>query len=331
MHKMIKRGSLALIGVGNWGRHLARNFYQLGALHTLCDSDVSKLHSFKMYYPDVHLNADYQALLKNPEITQIAVAAPSIHHYKLTKQALLAGKDVYVEKPLALSFCECEELYQISVKSKLVLMTGHILHYHPSIVCLKKMVLQGEIGNVEKISSYRMNAGNCKCDEGVLWDLGPHDVSVILSLVAHPLKSINCLNETDALHGRIETATLNLHFANHVQATIHLSHVHAIKEQKICVLGSSGTLIFDDIKAWNEKLTFSQTSFNISQNSVNPRRMVVEHPVFEPLREECSHFISCCEERLKPDTDGKEATHVIKVLEYAQRSLEQNGRKINFD
>lgn len=318
--------SLALVGVGNWGKNLARNFYQMGALHTLCDTNETWLNQYKQQMPEISIRTDFKSILQNPEISQIAIATPPIHHYCLAKQALMAGKDVYVEKPLTLNFSDCAELHQISHGSKLILMAGHILHYHPSVICLKKMIQKGELGEIRYISSNRFNIGNIQREENVLWDLGPHDVSLILSLIDQPLESLSCVGNACALPGKEDIVNLRLKFAKNIYAKIQLSRIHSFKEQKMIVVGSQGIVVFDDTKSWSEKLLYyqdrnfaKQGHLSFIKKKINP--IAVNHPIYEPLNEECAHFLSCCEKRIKPQTDGEESARVIQVIEDAQESL----------
>ncbi|MBX7066605.1 MAG: Gfo/Idh/MocA family oxidoreductase [Parachlamydiales bacterium] len=310
--------TLALIGSGNWGKNLARNFHALGALHTICDLKES------VQFPGVQFTSDLQSVLQNPTITQIAIAAPAALHYSLAKQSLLAGKDTYVEKPLCLDATEAEELIRIAQSKNLILMVGHLLQYHPCIIRLQELIKAGELGKIQTITSNRLNLGTIRTEENVLWSFAPHDISVILSICGEPT-DVHCTGESYLSPNVVDTALTNLCFPNKVQAHIYTSWIHPYKEQRLTVIGSQGMAVFDDLKPWNEKLQLIRNPVkwlqgNIPQaNKSEPECIPVSQS--EPLQDECAHFLACCAERKTPKTDGKEGLRVLKVLKQAQECL----------
>lgn len=326
----ISEKSLLLVGAGNWGKNLARNFHGLGALHTLCDANEALLDTYSSLYPDVHLTTNYKTALEQPAINKVVIAAPAILHFTLAKQALLAGKDVYVEKPLCLDSAEGEELIHLAKKQGRILMVGHLLQYHPCVRKLQEIVGRGDLGKLQYITSNRLNLGSIRTEENILWSFAPHDISVILSLCGHQLpQQVRCIGEAYLSQGVADTTMTTLRFAGDVRAHIYVSWLHPFKEQKLIVIGTAGMAVFDDTKPWNEKLVLYRNlvtwkNGNIPQANKSDAEMV-EVPQAEPLREECQHFLHCCQHRLEPRTNGQEGLRVLQVLQAAQDSLNHDG------
>lgn len=175
--------NIAVVGCGYWGKNLVRNFAGLGVLHTICDSDAEKLEHLKSLYPEVNTEIDYRRVLADQDIRGVIIATPAASHYAAAKEALLSGKDVFVEKPLALEVEQGEELVELAEKSNRVLLVGHLLEYHPAIVKLKELVDKGELGKINYIYSNRLNLGKFRTEENILWSFAPHDIAVILLLL----------------------------------------------------------------------------------------------------------------------------------------------------
>lgn len=322
--------SLLLIGAGNWGKNLARNFHALGALHTICDANEALLDSYAALYPDVILTTNYKAALECPQINKVVIAAPAALHFKLAKQALLAGKDVYVEKPLCLDSKEGEELIVLAKKQSRLLMVGHLLQYHPCVRRLQELVGRGDLGKLQYITSNRLNLGSIRTEENALWSFAPHDISVILSLCGQQLpENVRCVGEAYLSHGVADTTMTTMRFAAGIRAHIYVSWLHPFKEQKLVVIGTAGMAVFDDTKPWNEKLLLYRNNVtwkngNIPQANKSEAESI-EVPQVEPLREECEHFLLCCQNRSEPKTNGQEGLRVLQVLQAAQASLNLDG------
>lgn len=325
----IKR-NLGLVGAGHWGKNLARNFEALGALHTICDAQRHLLDSYQNLYPAASLTTSYDDILNNAAIELVAIAAPASLHYSLAKAALLAGKDVYVEKPLCLEVSEAEALIQLADQKEKILMVGHLLQYHPVVGHLQDMIAQGIFGQLYYIASHRLNLGQIRTEENVLWSFAPHDISVILSLLGNSLPTtVRCSGQSYLSRDIPDTAIANLTFANNVQAHIYTSWIHPFKEQKLVIVGSQAMAIFDDTLEWPNKLTLYNSPVEWhngllprANKTVGQRIEVVQK---EPLREECAHFLQCCALRQTPKTDGKEGLRVLKVLQAAEASLHEGG------
>ena len=325
--------SLALIGAGYWGKNLARNFNELGALHTLCDANPATLAGYEAGFASVQKTARHEDVLRNPEIARVAIAAPAAAHFLLVKAALEAGKDVFVEKPLCLDVREGEELVALAKTRERVLMVGHLLQYHPCIQKLQSLVEQGDLGKLQYITSNRLNLGKIRHEENALWSFAPHDLSVILSLIGNTLPDqVRCTGEAFLNKDVADVTLTTLRFASQVRAHIFVSWLNPFKEQKLTVVGSNGMAVFDDTRPWNEKLILHRQYLTWSGGQTptpnkNKGELVVV-PESEPLRNECAHFLECCRERRKPRTDGHEGLRVLRVLQMAQRSLETDGEAI---
>jgi UDP-2-acetamido-3-amino-2,3-dideoxy-glucuronate N-acetyltransferase len=325
---------LALIGAGYWGKHLARNFLQLGSLHTICDASSSTLNAYGSEYSAVSKVTTLTDVFSNKGITKVAIAAPAALHYRLAKEALAAGKDVFVEKPLCLQLAEAEELVALAASCGRILMVGHLLQYHPCVRRLQEIVHKGDLGKLQYISSTRLNLGKIRREENALWSFAPHDISVILSLVDNRLpEQIRCTGEAYLSAGVADTTMTMMRFRDRVRAHVHVSWLNPFKEQKLSVVGSSGMAVFDDTQPWAQKLVvYSKPLTWIDGHDPVPSKMAPESvvvPESEPLREECLQFLESCRTRVAPRTDGAEGLRVLRVLRAAQESLERDGEAVS--
>lgn len=324
--------NLALIGGGYWGKNLARNFLQLNALHTICDPSPQTLTSYGDDYVAVKKVERFEQVLADDEICKVAIAAPAALHYVLAKEALGAGKHVYVEKPLCLAVSEGRELIAIAQSRGLTLMVGHLLQYHPCVEKLKAMVVAGELGRLFYITSNRLNLGKIRSEENALWSFAPHDISVILSLAGNLPETVQCTGEHYLTRGVADTTLTQMTFPGGLKSHVYVSWMNPFKEQKLTVVGSAGMVVFDDTKQWNEKLvlfkdylTWENGQTPVAKKSVGQAVVV---PEAEPLRAECQHFLQCCDSGELPRTDGDEGLRVLQVLEAAQHSMERSGERI---
>lgn len=326
--------NLALIGAGYWGKNLARNFNSLGVLHTLCDLSSETLGTYGPEYSAVRKTSDIKSVLDNMAVNKVAIAAPAAQHYALARAALLSGKDVFVEKPLCLDIAQANELIAFAAEKKRILMVGHLLQYHPCVRRLQALVAQGQLGKLYYITSNRLNLGKIRREENALWSFAPHDISVILSLVGGLLpEQVRCTGEAYLTKGVPDTTLTSLRFAGGVRSHIYVSWLNPFKEQKLTVVGSQGMAVFDDTRQWTEKLAIHREHLTWSDGEIPapskcaPEFVVV--PEAEPLREECLHFISNCDDRRVPITNGLEGQRVLLVLQAAQASLDRDGEAID--
>jgi UDP-2-acetamido-3-amino-2,3-dideoxy-glucuronate N-acetyltransferase len=322
---------VAVVGCGYWGKNLARNFYQLKSLAAICDASEEILTKQSEKYPDIILTTNFTEILNNKDIKALSIAVPAEHHFSLTKEALLHGKDVMVEKPLALNHRDGLELIRLAEEKDRILMVGHLLEYHPAVNKLYEIVKSGELGVLNYIYSHRLNLGKVRQEENILWSFAPHDISIILNL-AGDMPHVVSSSGGSYLQPTIADVTVtNLHFANGIGAHIFVSWLHPYKEQKLVVIGSRKMAVFDDV-AREGKLKIYDKGIEW-KNGVPLVRQTAESTLFfaeeEPLQLECSHFLRCIQERIKPRTDGKAGLQVLKVLEASQLSLERGGEPIN--
>jgi len=317
---------VAVVGCGQWGKNLVRTFHGLGALQWLCDSNPDALQQQARLAPGVQTTTRFDELLAS-DVQAIVLATPAALHYVGARAALRAGKDVFVEKPLALRYSEGSELVELADSLDRVLMVGHILQYHPAIARLHELVAREELGRLWYIYSNRLNLGRVRHEENILWSFAPHDLSVIHSLAGAEPETVSAIGGTYLQPGIADTTVTNLKFANGVGAHIFVSWLHPYKEQRLVVVGERKMAVFDDTRQTG-KLRIHDKGFQWTDGVPVPRNdaeTVLEIDDAEPLRLECEHFLACVTRRTRPLTDGASALSVLRVLEASQRSMDQRG------
>ena len=330
---MIFRGGavgVGLAGMGYWGRNLARNLFQMGHLAAVCDPSGKAIKEAKSAYKGVRTTGRFEDLLGDAKIKAVAIAAPAVEHYALSKAALLAGKDVFVEKPLALRVPEAEELVALAKRKKRVLMVGHILEYHPAVRKLAELVQAGELGDIHYVYSNRLNLGKVRQEENILWSFAPHDISVILLLVGAMPEWASTSGQHYLQHEIADVTMTCLAFPGKPRAHIFVSWLHPFKEQKLVVVGSRKMAVFDDVVKEGKLKLFDK---GIEWKDGLPvTRQTSESTLFfpevEPLREELAHFVDCVRSRKRPVTDGENGLRVLRVLDACQRSIEGGGHPV---
>jgi UDP-2-acetamido-3-amino-2,3-dideoxy-glucuronate N-acetyltransferase len=317
------RPRVAAVGCGHWGRNIARNLSRLGALHAVCDSNpvaASKLSS------DFGVPARSLAeVLDDPQCDAIALASPASLHGEHVRRGLRAGKHVFVEKPLTLDVADGRDLARLAQKESRVLMVGHLLRYHPHVLKLLELVHDGELGHVRRIFARRQSPGRLRTEEDVLWSFAPHDISLILAIVGEQPKRISAEGSAILVPSVLDMATIHMKFGNGVAARVHVSWLNPYKEQKLTVVGSSATAIFDDRADWADKLLLYRHDIVFRDGrpwavNTDPIRFAIEHR--EPLHEECMHFLHAVSTGSAPRTDSSEALAVLSILDAASRSME---------
>ena len=325
--------NIAVVGSGYWGKNLVRNFYELGVLHTICDSNPSTLSTFKEKYPEVEVESLFQNVLQNQAIDAVVIATPAETHFKMAKMTLLANKHVFVEKPLALYVNEAEELHQLALSQNLKLMIGHILLYHPAIIKLKEIINSGELGKINYVYSNRLNLGKIRSEENILWSFAPHDISAMLFLLDEmPCQVIaqggNYLNQdiTDV------TMTM-LSFKSGVKGHIFVSWLHPDKEQKLIIVGDKKMALFDDTLAQGKLQIHDKGVDWINRQPVPRKNGITLVPLdnSEPLKAECEHFLHSITSDSTPKSDGNNGIKVLKVLNACQDSLKQHGATVDLN
>ncbi|HXX74254.1 MAG TPA: Gfo/Idh/MocA family oxidoreductase [Nitrospiraceae bacterium] len=321
---------VAVVGAGYWGKNLVRNFQSLHALGAVCDSDPERLESFKQQYSSASMFSAYSDVLRDETIRAVAIATPAEAHTRAVREALLAGKDVFVEKPLCLSVEEGEELVGLAKKRGRILMVGHLLWYHPAVLKLKELIAAGELGRIQYIYSNRLNLGKIRREENILWSFAPHDISVILGLLNETPDGIRAQGG-NYLHQQIADVTISLlSFPSGVKAHIFVSWLHPFKEQMLVVVGDRKMAVFDDLEK-KDKLVLYPHSIDWKNYIPIPNKadaQPVELDTQEPLQAECQHFLDCVVSRSRPRTDGEEGLRVLSVLQRCQEALEKEATRL---
>lgn len=322
--------SVAVVGCGYWGKNLVRNFAQLGALQVVCDSDNAALERMASQYPGIRVTSNFEDIVEDADIDAIVISTPAVAHYAQAKSALEHGKDVFVEKPLAVRYPEGLELVRLAEQREQILMVGHILEYHPAVTELRKVVASGELGDLRYIYSNRLNLGKVRREENILWSFAPHDVSLILRLVGSDPEWVRATGCSYLQPDIADVTTTHLGFAGGIGSHVFVSWLHPYKEQRLVVIGDRKMAVFDDTMREGKLKIFDK---GIEWDGDVPvARHTAETTLFiedsEPLRIECEHFLKAVDDRSRPLTDGRSALNVLKVLEASQVSLERDGQRV---
>src|SRR3972149_5534248 len=320
---------IGLIGLGYWGTNILRNLYELGVLRSACDNDDAAIAEHRKKFPDINYTTSIKEILENPLIKAVAIATPAVTHHEIVKQSLLAGKDVFVEKPLANTVQKGEELVKLAEERNRVLMVGHILQYHPAVMKLKELLCSGSLGRIHYLYSNRLNIGKLRTEENILWSFAPHDISVILTLLEEEPIKVSAIGGDYLNKGIYDTTLTTLEFRNGVKGHIFVSWLHPYKEQKLIVVGSKAMAVFDDVS--KEKLFLYPHKIEWKDGKI-PMAHKAEHQVIpvesgEPLNLELNHFIECVKQRKRPRTDGLEGLRVLNILEMAEDSISDSFLK----
>ena len=323
--------NVAVVGVGYWGKNLVRNFADLGALTALCDASPSVEENYVRKYAGVKFYRDFKQVLSDSSITAVALATPAVTHFDMAKAVLEAGKDVLVEKPLAIDVKHGEELVRLADLKGRILMVGHILRYHPAILKLKQLIHDGTLGKINYLYSNRLNIGKIRTEENILWSFAPHDISVMLALLDEMPTRVSCHGGA-YLNREVSDVTLShFEFPDGVQAHIFVSWLHPVKEQKLVVVGSDKMAVFDDTAEHKLVLYPHRVEWrNRIPTAVKADAEIVEIEDREPLRAECQHFLDCVESRTSPVSNGAEGLRVLRVLDACQRALQNGPVQLDF-
>jgi len=330
--------NIAVVGAGAWGKNHIRVFSEIPNVHLkyVCDSDPSRLTKLQKSYSQPKMVENLSPILQDPEIKGIVVASSAISHFPLAKESLLAGKDVLVEKPMALNVKDADELVRIAEEKSRILMVGHLLIYHPVVDRLKEMIASEELGRIHYIYTQRVNLGVIRQDENALWSFAPHDLSVILELLNERPAVVSAHGESYIQKNIEDVVFLSLHFSDGKMANIHLSWLDPHKVRKITIVGSKKMVVFDDMEASEKLKIYDKGVGSLSYDSygeyLSLRFGDITIPnikMVEPLRAEAEHFIRCIESREKPKTGGRDGLEVVKILVAAQKSLRENGAPVS--
>lgn len=322
---------IAVIGAGYWGKNLVRNFAALNALEVVCDVREEARAAIRAKYPEIRVVDAPEAVFEDPAVSACVIATPADTHYPLASAALAAGKDVFVEKPLALKISEAEALAAGATAGRRILMVGHLLRYHPAVEALLDLVATGELGRIDYAYSNRLNLGKIRREENALWSFAPHDISLLLALFRDMPIQVSAVGGA-YLQPNVADVTLStMLFDNGARAHVFVSWLHPHKEQRLVVVGSKRMAVFDEMAA-DGKLRLFEKNVELVNGEWSARRdlgLPVPFPEIEPLRAECAHFLECIANRGRPRTDAVEGLRVLRVLQCSQRSLQMNGEPVS--
>ena len=307
---------IAQVGLGQWGKNLARNFADLAELAWLCDLDDAQHDGLAQRYPQARLTAAFDDVLADESVEAVVIATPVPTHYELARRALEAGKHVFVEKPPAMRGVELEELCELSEERGLVLMPGHLLLYHPGVRKLKEIVASGELGDVLYVYGNRQNLGTFRTNENALWSLGVHDLSVLLYLIEEEPSEARAHGNAFLTGGVEDVVFCYLNFPSGKMAHMHLSWLDPHKIRRITVVGNDRMAVFDDMER-ERKITVYDNWRTRTGDVYSPKVDATE-----PLRLECGHFLQLVAGEGDPHKAARDAVPVVRALEQLQASLE---------
>lgn len=325
MHSKIK---IAVIGCGRWGiNHVktAHSFFGKN-LVKVCDYDPAAELKVKNISPDIHFVSDLIEVIEDDSINAVIIATPAETHFDVAKRCLLNNKHVLIEKPITLYSAHAEELIKIAKKKNLKIMVGHILLYHPAIIKIKELIINGELGELQYIYSNRLNLGTIRTEENILWSFAPHDISVIQYFTDSNPIDIKA-HGGNYVQSKIEDTTLTfLTYPGNIHAHIFVSWLHPFKEQRLVVVGNKGMIVFED-SVPKDKLKYYKKGFTKNNGKIEKFEkdfQVVSFDNTQPLLEEQKHFADCILNNKSPLTDGKHALEVLRILEAAEKELKKS-------
>ena len=321
---------VAVVGAGAWGMNHVRTMNQVrGArLVMVCDAVADTREKVRAGFPGIRVEQDVAEALASPDVDAVVLATPAKMHAEQARAALLAGKHVFVEKPLALNGAEARAVVETAEAQGRILMVGHLMLYHPAVRRLRELLTAGELGELRYLYAVRVNLGKVREDENALWSLAPHDLSMMDYLVGGAPASVSARGGAYVRGGIADVVFLNLVYPSGAMAQIQVSWMDPHKERRITLVGSRKMAEFDDGHPTEKLRLFDKgveggggTPVRLRDNGMT----LIEVPTEAPLHRECAEFIQCIEENRRPLTDGASALRVVRVLEAAQASLENNG------
>lgn len=328
---------VGLVGFGYWGPKLLRNFSEMPdvSLAWCADLNRERLNQVKAKHPDVRTTPSFEEMLQS-DVDAVVVATPIRTHYRLAKMALLAGKHVMVEKPLTANSLEALELTHLAAERGLTLMVGHTFQYNAAIDALRDIVASGEIGDVYYVDSARLNLGLFQPDINVLWDLAPHDVSILMHVLQRDPIAVSARGSSSIMPGVHDVAYVELRFPDNILAHAHISWLDPCKVRRVTIVGSKKMVVCDDI-ADVEKIRIYDKGVDRPHDTDQFREFALSYryggvniphiPFSEPLRAQCDHFVECIRTGKRPLTDGVAGWKVVRVLEQADKSLQNGGTR----
>lgn len=336
---MTRSINVGVVGCGYWGPNLIRNFRALPdcELKLMCDLDEKRLKHMRSLYPEIEADTDFDHMLNGANLDAVVIATSVRSHYRMARASLEAGKHTFIEKPMATSTEECEELVELAQRKGLVLMVGHTFLYSAPVRKIKEIVSWGDIGEIRYISSRRLNLGLFQKDINVAWDLAPHDISIILYIMDESPVSVNCWGQAHITPGVEDVTTMCLNFRNGRLATIQNSWLDPRKVREMTIVGTKRMIVYDDvaslekIKIYDARVevpphydTFAEFHYSYHYGDMYVPYIKQE----EPLRVECQHFLDCIRHGRTPLTSGRQGLELVKILEASTQSLKQQGTAV---
>jgi predicted dehydrogenase len=336
---MKKQISVGVVGCGYWGPNLVRNFRSLPdcSLEMVCDLSEQRLKHLQGLFPEVKGERQFEHLLNGAGLDAIVIATAVRHHYPMAKASLMAGKHTFIEKPMATSSAECEELVDLAARNGLVLMVGHTFLYSPVVKKIKEIVESGDVGEIRYICARRLNLGLYQKDINVAWDLAPHDISIILHIMGELPLSVNCRGVAHVTPGVEDVTSMCLTFRNNRSAIIHNSWLDPRKIREMTIVGSKRMIVYDDVAQLEKVRIFDARverpphydTFAEFQYAYHYGDMYVPYiKQEEPLKAECQHFLDCIRNGSEPITSGRSGVELVRILEASSASLKQKGAPV---
>jgi predicted dehydrogenase len=331
-----------VIGCGYWGPNLIRNFDQISETDMVCvaDIDETRLSHMKKLYPNIKVTSNYRNLISDPDLDIIAIATPSHTHFQIASEALNSGKHTFVEKPLTVSVKQAEKLVELAEANGHKLMAGHTFIYTSAVQKMKEIISSGELGDIYYINSQRLNLGLIQNDINVIWDLAPHDISIILYLTGQKPLSVSAIGASHINSDIEDVAVLTLQFAENLIAFIQTSWLDPDKIRRMTVVGSKKMMVFDDVQP-TEKIRIYDKSIEIPKHYDTYAEfhysykygdiLIPKIDGAEPIKTELTHFVDWIQGKVEPLSDGQNGLDVVRVLQAAQQSLEHNYSPVSLD
>lgn len=328
---------VGIVGFGYWGPKLVRNISEMpdATLAWVADLDPARLERVRASYPGVTTTQDYREMLMS-DVDAVIVATPIRTHYRLARETLLAGKHVMVEKPLTATSAEAEDLTHLADNRRLTLMVGHTFEYNSAIRALRDIVASGELGEIYYVDAARLNLGLFQADINVLWDLAPHDLSILLYVLQRDPIAVSARGSSSVRPGIHDVVYVEVRFPDNLMAHIHLSWLDPCKVRRVTIVGSKKMVVCDDlaeiekIRIYDKGVDRRYETDQFSDFHLAYRYGGVSIPYIpleEPLRVQCEHFVECIRTGARPQSDGHVGTKVVRILEQADKSLKNGGER----
>ncbi len=324
----MKEIKVVLVGFGYWGRNAAKALHSLGCLAGIAELNPENLAEARKAYPDLDCRSQFEDFLTDLKVTAFYLATPAPTHAELACRAMESGKDVLVEKPMCLNSAEAEKITALSRATGRILMTGHLLLYHPAVLKLKAMIDQGELGKILYIYSNRLNFGKIRTEENSMWSFAPHDISVMNFLLGETPNEVSAFGSDHLTQGVQDTTMTYLEYRS-VKGHIFVSWLHPYKEQRLVVVGEKKMVIFSDTE--KDKLVAYDHEVSWEDRQPVVRKGDAKSILFEaaePLKNQCAAFVAAIRSRQNPLADGENGLQVVRVLEASDRSIKDGGKKI---